>query len=164
MMIICKRCGSKSYVKNGFVREMQRYRCRDCGYNFTDTPRRGRSEEAKALAVLLYSMGKSSYRFIGKLLGVSQVAVYNWICEAAANIPEPEIDAFTKEMELDELWHFLHSKKTSYGYGKPMIVASKNVLPGLWATVILQPFDVSLNESGNPAVPIIQMTGQVTGK
>ena len=49
----CKRCGSVAFVKNGVVRGHQRYRCRDCGCNFTDTPRRGKPATMKALAVLL---------------------------------------------------------------------------------------------------------------
>jgi transposase len=47
----CKRCGSTAFVKSGFVRGHQR--CRDCGCNFTDTPRRGKPAAMKALAVLL---------------------------------------------------------------------------------------------------------------
>ena len=161
-MIACKRCGAESFVRNGFVRGMQRYRCRACGCNFTDTPARGRSEAAKALAVLMYSLGKSSYRWIGKLLDVSAVAVYKWIRAAALNIPEPEPAAEVREMELDELWHFLHSKKTSFGSGRPMIVASGNVLPGLWAAVILQRFVASGNESPAPTVPTTPTIGPVT--
>ena len=50
MELSCKRCGSTSFVKHGFVRGLQRYRCKTCGLNFTDTPKRGRSEATKALA------------------------------------------------------------------------------------------------------------------
>ncbi|MDR1653587.1 MAG: hypothetical protein LBS01_08095 [Prevotellaceae bacterium] len=32
--IRCKRCGSSRYSKSGYVRGTQRYRCKDCGYNF----------------------------------------------------------------------------------------------------------------------------------
>ena len=44
----CKRCGSTAYVKSGFVRGHQRYRCRDCGCNFTDPPKRGKPAAMKA--------------------------------------------------------------------------------------------------------------------
>jgi len=163
-MITCKACGSERFVKNGVVRGLQRYRCKDCGCNFTDTPARGRSEASKALAVLMYSMGKSSYRFIGKLLNVSAVSVYKWIRAAAANIPEPEPSAEVREMELDEMWHFLHSKKANFGSGKPMIVASGNVSPGLWVAVILQRFDDYGNASPALDAPITPITGTVTPK
>jgi len=142
-MIKCKRCGESNFRKNGFVRGLQRYHCRACGCNFTCTPPRGRSPAVKALAVLLYSMGRASYRFIGKLLGVSHVSVYHWIREAAASIPEPEIPSDLKEVELDEMWHYLDSKKTKDGYGKPLIAAQGVVSPGLWVAVIVRRFKTS---------------------
>jgi transposase len=163
-MIICKHCGKSNYIKNGFVREKQRYRCKECGYNFTDTPQQGRSEATKALAILLYSMGRASYRFIGKLLNVSNVAVYKWIRKAALEIPAPEPVGEIKEIEIDELWHFLHSKKTSVGSGKPMIVVSGVVSPGLWATVMLQRFTDSGTGSTNQDLPTSQTIGPVTLK
>ena len=52
----CKRCGGSDYVKSGTARGHQRYRCRGCGCNFTDTPLRGKPAAMKALAVLLYGM------------------------------------------------------------------------------------------------------------
>ena len=41
MALRCKRCGSEEHVKNGFMKGLQRYRCKACGLNFTDTPPRG---------------------------------------------------------------------------------------------------------------------------
>ncbi len=38
MGLQCKRCGSEEHVKNGLMRSKQRYRCKACGLNFTDTP------------------------------------------------------------------------------------------------------------------------------
>ena len=160
-MIIYKHCGKSNYVKNGFVKGKQRYRCKECGHNFTDTLRRGRSEAAKALAILLYSMGRASYRAIDKILNVSAVAVYKWIRKAALEIPASEPVGEIKEIEIDELWHFLHSKKTNVGYGKPMIVVSGVVSPGLWATVMLQRYPDSGKRSTNPDAPISPTIGPV---
>jgi transposase len=36
------------------MRNKQRYRCKDCGLNFTDTPTRGKPLALKVAAVLLY--------------------------------------------------------------------------------------------------------------
>jgi transposase len=38
MGLRCKRCGSEEQVKNGLMRAKQRYLCKACGLNFTDTP------------------------------------------------------------------------------------------------------------------------------
>jgi len=139
----CFNCGSKKYVKNGFVRGNQRYKCKECGYNFTMVPRRGKSEGTKALAILLYSLGKSSFEWIGKLLGVSGVTVYKWVRKTALELPVPDVRNEIKEMELDEMWHFVRSKKTSDGYGKHTIVCEGKLSPGLWVTIVLRPLSVS---------------------
>src|SRR3954453_12233548 len=70
MGLRCKRCGSEDHVKNGLMRTKQRYRCKDCGLNFTDTPARGKPLALKVAAVLLYVSGLSMNR-TAQLLGVS---------------------------------------------------------------------------------------------
>src|SRR3954447_26097832 len=55
----CKGCGSEEQVENGFMRGRQRYRCKGCGLNFTDTPPRGMPLRMKVEAVLLYVSGLS---------------------------------------------------------------------------------------------------------
>jgi transposase-like protein len=162
MELSCKRCGSPSFVKHGFVRGHQRYRCRSCGYNFTATPKRGRSEATKALAVLLYSFGKASFRGLGKLRNVSAVSTYKWVRQAAEALPEPDVREEIQEMELDELWHFLQAKKTRVGFGKPMIVTHGVVSPGWGVVVIMLPWGDSGNASPVPNAPTIPMTGPFT--
>ena len=68
MGLRCKRCGSEEHVKNGLMRTKQRYRCKACGLNFTDTPPRGKPLALKVAAVLLYVSGLSMNR-TAKLLG-----------------------------------------------------------------------------------------------
>src|SRR3954451_14291526 len=78
MGLRCKRCGSGEHVKNGLMRGKQRYRCKACGLNFTDTPPRGMPLRVKVTAVLLYLSGLSMNR-TAKLLGVSTPSVM-WTC------------------------------------------------------------------------------------
>ena len=73
--IACKRCQGTDYVKRGTVRNLQRYQCKACGCNFTNTPPRGKPPGMKALALMLYAMGNMSFCSIACLLGVSDVAV-----------------------------------------------------------------------------------------
>jgi len=117
----CKRCGSTAFVKNGIVRGHQRYRCRDCGCNFTDTPRRGKPAAMKALAVLLYAMGNTSYGMIARLFGVSEVAVFKWIRKEAAALPEPTTPAEVKIVQQGEMGHLVDGKETSAGSADPSI-------------------------------------------
>ena len=74
MALRCKGCGGAEHVKNGLMRGKQRYRCKACGLNFTDTPPRGLPLALKATAVLLYVSGLSMNR-TAKLLGVSTPTV-----------------------------------------------------------------------------------------
>src|SRR5437763_13299377 len=107
MGLRCKRCGAEEHVKNGFMKGLQRYRCKACGLSFIDTPPRGMPLRVKVTAVLLYLSGLSMNR-TAKLLGVSTPSVMTWIeqfAKAYAQKPEPEGRAVV--VELDEMWHFL---------------------------------------------------------
>jgi transposase-like protein len=77
--IICKRCQAADYVKNGIVRGLQRYHCRQCACNFTATAPRGKPAAMKALALLLYAMGNMSLCGIGRRLKVSDVRILRWV-------------------------------------------------------------------------------------
>ena len=78
MGLRCKRCGSEDHVKNGRMRGQQRYRCKACGLNFTDTPARGKPLALKAAAVLLYVSGLPMNR-TAQLLGVSTPTIQAWL-------------------------------------------------------------------------------------
>lgn len=135
----CKRCGSVDYAKSGLARGHQRYRCRGCGSHFTDTPRRGKPPAMKALAILLYGMGGMSFSMIGRVLGVSDVAVLKWVRAEAAALPEPEVGSSVVTVEVDEMWHFLKKSLPSSGSGAPMTWISGEPWPGCWVGVMMQP-------------------------
>src|SRR5215207_8022206 len=107
MGLRCKRCGGDEYVKSGLMRNKQRYLCKSCGLNFTNTPARGKPLALKAAAVLLHVSGLSMNR-TAKLLGVSTPTVQAWLepfAQAYAQKPEPEGRAVV--IELDEIGHDL---------------------------------------------------------
>ena len=138
MGLRCKRCGSEEYVKNGLMRGKQRFLCKACGLNFTDTPARGKPLAMKAAAVLLYVSGLSMNR-TAKLLGVSTPTIQAWLEQFAqiyAQKPEPEGRAVV--IELDEMWHYLKKSQSRCGSGRLGIV-----LQGDWwignAAVVTEP-------------------------
>jgi transposase len=136
MGLRCKRCGSEEHTKNGFMRGKQRYRCRACGLNFTDTPPRGMPLALKATAVLLYVSGLSMNR-TAKLLGVSTPSVMAWIEQFAktyAQKPEPEGRAVV--IELDEMRHYLKKSPGNSGSGRLGIVLRAAWLTGSAAVAI----------------------------
>ena len=109
MDIQCKRYSSTKCVKSGTVSNKQRYRCQECRYHFTLGDGRLKESTAvkKALAVLLYSTARTSFKRIGKTLNVDHSLVYRWIREVAESLPEPVIADDITEVELDEMWHFI---------------------------------------------------------
>ena len=109
MGLRCKRCGGEDYVRNGMARGKQRYRCKGCGLNFTDTPPPGKPLAMKVTAVLLYVSGLSMNR-TAKLLGVSTPTIQAWI-EQFAKVYAQKFAPGGRAVviELDEMWH--HVKK-----------------------------------------------------
>ena len=89
-------------------------------------------------AVILYSLGKSSYGFIAKLFGVTRPAVLKWIKKEGALIEKPKVPSTIKEMEFDEMWHFIGSKKTNSRLSKPWIVLQEELWHGCLVVVALQ--------------------------
>jgi transposase len=135
MGLRCKRCGSEERTKNGFMRGKQRWRCKACGLNFTDTPPRGLPLQLKVTAVLLYVSGLSMNR-TAKLLGVSTPSVMAWIERfAKEHAPKPEPEGRALVIELDEMWHYLKKRPASSGSGRLGIVLQGNWLTGSSAVV-----------------------------
>ena len=139
MGLRCKRCGSEEHVKNGLMRNKQRYRCKDCGLNFTDTPPRGKPLALKAAAVLLDVSGLSMNR-TAKLLGVSTPTIQAWLepfAAASAQKPEPEGRAVV--IELDEMGPYLKKSPRPYGSGQLGIVLQGRGWTGNAAVVTQSP-------------------------
>ena len=145
MALACKGCSGTDHTKNGLARGKQRYRCKACGLNFTDTPPRGMPLRLKVEAVLLYVSGLSMNR-TARLLGVSTPTVQAWIerfAQVYAQKPEPEGRAAV--VELDEMWHYLKKSRTSSGCGRLGIVLRDGSSTGSWAVVTPPPSSVSSN-------------------
>ena len=65
----CLRCFSINVCKNGKVKGIQRYKCKDCNYNYT-TGRNSKENSLKRFALELYLEGLG-FRSVGRLLKVS---------------------------------------------------------------------------------------------
>lgn len=88
----CPKCKCAEVAKNGKINEKQRLKCKKCSFQFTRLTPRGYADSEKAFAVVLYN------------LGLSMNAIVNY------EKPVPK-DAII--VELDEMWHYLGSKKTA---------------------------------------------------
>jgi len=148
-MLACKNCDSKQTVKNGIVAGKQRYLCKECGFNFREGDNRTNDKIAakKAMCILLYALAKGSFRMIGRVLKINHTLVYRWIREFGESLPEPSISGEINQIEFDEIWHFIKSKKTRYGSSKPLTVIHGELWDGFLAIVILRPSDDCITSS-----------------
>ena len=135
--LCCKKCQSKQYVKSGHTRGFQRYKCKECGCQFTPTPARGKNPALKSLAIVLYAYCGVSMGNIARILQVSTVAVLKWIRAAAAQATlEPSETA--KIVMIDEFWTFVNGKKTLVGCGGPSMGYRVRVSDTTWVSVVIE--------------------------
>ena len=142
----CTKCHSENIFKSGFVREEQRFKCKTCGRQFVPTRHKGKSETDKLTAVLLYINGLSLCT-IARLFKVTPPAVLKWIKKFAyENYEKAKPKSEAVIIELDEMWHYLKSKKPNCGYGRLIVVLPVNSLTGNVGIVIEQRLKDCSNE------------------
>ena len=144
----CSRCGSGSFHKSGRMNGHQRYKCRDCGYHFTNAHGRGFPLEMKLWALRLYKEGVG-FRGIGRLLGISNVTALKWIRDIGTHLKQQALSQLPADVdamdmiEIDEMWHYTQKNSANYGYGLLCLVPRDASLPLKWAAVAEKPSSVS---------------------
>lgn len=126
----CPKCGIDDKVKNGRAMGRQRYRCKGCRCNYTQSESRGKPKAMKRKALQLYLEGLG-FASIGRFLGVSGVSVMRWIRSLAREVRElrsSEPIEHVPIMEVDEVWHYVKKKPKKYGSGSLMIVSEESLL------------------------------------
>ncbi|MFT4204379.1 MAG: IS1 family transposase [Chitinophagaceae bacterium] len=108
----CPKCGNDKYNRDGFVKGVQRYKCKNCAYKYTvelKSTAKPKSMKKQALHLYLEGLG---FRSIGRFLGVSNVSVLNWIRSFGEEIASLRTESEEIEMvELDEMHSYVGSKK-----------------------------------------------------
>ncbi len=67
------------FVKNGFIRGNQRYRCKDCGTNQIIGDKRLKYNNNIRHTALTMYLNSSGIRSIGRMLNISPQLVSQWI-------------------------------------------------------------------------------------
>jgi transposase-like protein len=119
-MKYCPKCKGVNICKDGVVNHKQRYLCKHCKYRFTRKQvLLGKNNKPNLVkqAVQLH-LENMSLRGIGRLLGIHNKTVNNWLKEEANKI---NLNDFKVEeslvTELDEMHLYLGKKKTIVGSG-----------------------------------------------
>jgi transposase-like protein/IS1 family transposase len=118
----CPKCSCVKRVKSGIIKGRRRYKCKDCGCNYTvEVKSTGKSKLIKRQALHLYLEGLG-FRAMGRILGVSNVSVLNWIHSFGKKVQElNSASQAIKLVEVDEMHTYIGSKKTPAGYGLLLI-------------------------------------------
>lgn len=101
----CRKCRKGLLTKNGIVRGRQRYRCRSCGFNFTQEHSNGWPPSSKLLIVVSYCCGETISN-LAEQSGAAPASVFRWIEEARESIMgdremhEWVIDALTEAVSF----------------------------------------------------------------
>ena len=114
----CKKCHSQNFVKAGFARGLQKFKCKDCkSFQILGDKRCKYSSKIKALAVVMY-LENVGLRNIGNILKIPYQTVSKWIKNEAVKLPETII--ITREIEvlkIDEIVTFCKKNAVKSGFG-----------------------------------------------
>jgi transposase-like protein len=130
----CPKCSCDKRVKSGFIKGVQRYKCKCCGCNYTvelKSTAKPKSMKKQALHLYLEGLG---FRSIGRFLGISNVSALNWIRSFGKEVQE--LNSQSREIEVvevDEMHSYIGSKKTAAGYGLLLIDMGKGLSTSLLA-------------------------------
>ncbi|PQJ19284.1 transposase [Nonlabens tegetincola] len=76
---ICPNCSSQNQIKSGVIKGRQRYKCKDCNYNFTVEKMGKKIDDYYVNKALQLYLEGLTYREIERILGISHVSVMNWV-------------------------------------------------------------------------------------
>ncbi len=110
LIIRCPKCQSSACVKDGIIKEKQRFKCKECTYRYT-VSHRGISNDVRRQAVQLYLSGLS-FRSISKLLQCSHVTVSQWINEYGETLKSIRSPLEIKVIKTKNLQDCIHSNQT----------------------------------------------------
>jgi transposase len=129
----CPRCKNSSHKKNGKIAGRQRYKCYDCGYNYSVEIKSTASPmSVKRQALQLYLEGLG-FRSIGRFLGVSHVSVQKWIRKFGSELKDLKSENEISIVECDEMHTYIGNKKTTAGSGLLLIEMGRNSSTALLA-------------------------------
>ena len=118
----CPKCELKTFVKAGFIREKQRFLCKNCGCQFTQDFVGKYGQNIKLQALKLYKEG-NGFRRIGRILGVSFEIARLWILNFSQYF-KPNLEDQNSGVsqtnydiiEVEELCKFLKNEVKNHGF------------------------------------------------
>ena len=106
----CKHCHSEDTVKSGVLRNKQRYKCKSCKRHFQKNTEKKKSNTQKQEQIIKLYLEGTPIRGIARLLEISHTWVIKFIKKYSAQI-KPHLPLFSSDIEIDELYLYIGSKK-----------------------------------------------------
>ena len=112
MSISCPKCQLSKYVRNGFVRSKQRYKCKNCFCSFTHEDGRNKYDNTSRSLVIRMYLNNCGFRRIAEILHIPLATCFMWIRNAGRIVdqmvrerrqPSEDIEI----LEMDELYTFV---------------------------------------------------------
>lgn len=110
---VCPHCGHPKYVKLGFDKGAQRYKCKFCKRNFTEytgTWMAGIHKKDKVDEYMVLMLEEKSLDKIKEELKINKKTAFDWRHKILSSIDETEKDSFTGITESDETFMLLSEK------------------------------------------------------
>jgi len=107
----CPKCNSSNKIKAGKTKGRQRYRCKECGFNYSvemKSTAKPKSVKIQALHMYLEGLG---FCAIGRILGVSNVSVLRWIRAFGQKVKE-----LNREKQHIEMEHYTYLRSNAYTF------------------------------------------------
>jgi len=73
---------------------------------------------------------------LAKIFGVTNGTIHNWVTEAANGLASPAIPDEIKEIEFDEMWHYIVKKNENCGSSRQLTAAQVEQLRGYLDSVM----------------------------
>ena len=113
----CPKCGSEKHTKNGIIKGRQRYKCKQCRYNYTVIQKTNKITEATQKLVLKAYLEGIGFRGIGRIFGISRTSALSIVKNYGRSIEMPAEEEPVVAAELDEMHTYVNRKKTTDGFG-----------------------------------------------
>ena len=144
----CPKCLSEERVKSGFMKRLQRYKCKTCGCNYTKSSKQGYPAKLKRDAIKYYLEG-IGFRRIERLLGISYATAYYWVKEVGQKIKEKcakEQGKTVDVLEFDELCTWVKKNEIRLGSGRALKEIPKKYWPAILETAHQKPLRTSMQK------------------
>ena len=124
----CKHCGNEKRVRNGYVKDKQRWKCKGCGKTYREGDLREKYTNEQRLRVIKWYLEGVGIMSIERMEGVPNPLIIKWIRKFSkilrSHLNEVKIPDDAKKIqiiELDELFSYCKKNLTKSMYGLLLI-------------------------------------------